>query len=486
MRGVLIITLVLISLFVQSQEVEISGKVQTPQGNGIPGASVLSQNGKILLDSTGQDGSFKVTANLGECIGIDKEGFELKWIQVDEKVEFYRITLDVAVLEIEEIVITRRNSEEALDLKNVNIIHYQPLDGAILTLKKEKRTYYLGMDSLQREGVSYPLAIDKPTELFFDCFQNAYVLTPDAAHQFVIIDSGLVLYPEIPLKLFNQYIRPCVAKFEDRLVMEELKSLNQEYELKIYNEQQPRSVYHKMDVYGYQAAYEASVNVGMMVDPNDGDTLVDPVYLRRQQRRDVYGRHDTGEEFARARIDQREAEKIVENEAAATFYSPDSVITVNQRSPQFGSQDAWKSSKGWAQSMASYQLFTQPIDVKTFQIGKFVAIVDFDSNFVHILDHYGYPIKTSSFNIPSDTKNVLQDKATGNLYLYTRDSGNHKIFGLDAFTGRTSYLKNFGGMPHTEQAIIYDGYLYYKVLERDFYGINRVRLPNMEYFSEAD
>ncbi len=468
-----------------SQKMEISGKVLSADGKPVEGAAIINKHG-ISLDSTDAKGSFSTKILAGERFGVDMSGFELKWILAEQGKRVYNIKLEVKVQEFESVVITRRNSEEALDIKNVNIIHYQPLDGAILTLKKEKRTYYLGMDSLQREGASYALNIEKPRELFFDCFQNAYVLNSQTAHQFVIVDSGLVMLSEIPMEQFNQYIRPCVAKFEDRLVMEELKSLNKEYELVIYDEQQPRSIYHKRDEYGYQAAYEASVAVGKMVDPNDGDTLVDPVYLRRQQRRGVYGRHDTAEEFARARADQAEEEMFVNQEASATFYSADSVITADQRRPEFGSQDAWRSAGDWAQGMAAYMLFTRPIDVKTFQVGDFVAVVDFDSNVVHVMDHYGYSIKSSLFDVPADVKNVLQDKATGYLYLYVRDKGNHKVYGLDAFTGSVSYLKNFGGMPHTEQAIIYDGYLYYKVLERDFYGINRVRLPKMEFFSEVD
>jgi hypothetical protein len=81
--------------------------------------------------------------------------------------------------------------------------------------------------------------------------------------------------------------------------------------------------------------------------------------------------------------------------------------------------------------------------------------------------------------VEGEVKRLIQDRATEQLFLYTKDRANHKVFGLDPFTGRVSYLKNFGGMPHAKQAIIYDGYLYYKVLERDFYGINRVLLPKV-------
>lgn len=489
---------VLLSLFLLfvgnsiGQSITISGKVSSFDGTPMSEASVIDQNG-ALLGTTDISGNFtNVKVQLGERFGIDKEGFELQWVKVNKEMTNYTIVLDVKVQEIETVVITRRNSEEALDLKNVNIIHYQPLDGAILTLKKEKGTYYIGMDSLRKEGASFPLNITRPRELYFDCMKHAYVLSDDSAYQFVLLDTGLMTLPAISLEVFRKYVSPCVAKFEDRIVMQELRSYNKEYELIMYDDQKPRTIYNHMDQLGYQAAYEASVGVGMLVDPNNGDTLVDPNYLRRQERRKVYGRHDTGPDFQRSLERQEQEWRQQDLLAAQTFNRPDSLGIFNygnssrssRSSTSFGSQDAWRNTRNWEQSMASYMLFMEPIGIRTYQVGSFIAVVDFQSSKVDILDHYGYPIKESSFEIASDIKNVMQDKATGAIYLYARDKGNHKIFGLDPFTGRTTYLKNFGGMPHTEQAIIYDGYLYYKVLERDFYGINRVRLPSSIFYAE--
>lgn len=473
--------------FLQSyaQEVAVSGTVYSSSKEPMAGAVVIDEKGNLLSDTTDVSGRFFFEAEVGSRFAVEKKGFELAWRTVRSELTDYSVTLDVEVVVFESVVITRRNSEEVLDLKNVNIIHYQPLNEAILTLKKEKRTYYLGLDSLNKEGIRFLLAIDRPNAFFFDCFQNAYVLSADSAYQFVLLDSGLIMLPGIEMTLFNQYIRPCVSKFEDRLVMEQITSLNKEYDLVMYDQEQPRNIFHIRDDIGYQAAFEASINVGRMVDPNDGDTLVDPVYLCRKQRREVYGRNDTGEDFQRALAQQRQEEDFVNSEANATYHSSDSLTPLVRGARPFGSQDAWRSSRNSALAMASYKLFTQPIHVKTFQIGGFMAVVDYDSSIVHILDHYGYPIKKVTFSLSSDIKDVMQDKATGYLYLYTRDKGNHKVYGLDAFTGRVSYLKNFGGMPHTEQAIIYDGYLYYKVLERDFYVINRVQLPKMSFF-EAD
>lgn len=486
MRTVLLLFFILLTTSLFGQSITISGEVRSLESESMANAKIIDQNGGILgvTDDLGNFNNVKV--QLGERFGVDKQGYELQWVSIKKDVLTYQVVLTVKIQEIETVVITRRNSEEALDIKNVNIIHYQPLDGAILTLKKEKGTYYLGMDSLRKEGVSFPLSIKRPRELYFDCLKNAYVLTDDSAYQFVFLDSGLIVLPSVSMQVFRQYVSPCVAKFDDRMVMQELRSYNKEYELVMYDQQEPRTIFNRMDQIGYQAAYEASVAAGKLVDPNDGDTLVDPNYLRRQERRDVYGRSETEADFQRSVARQEQGWREQNIRAAETFNRPDSLPTFNTVgiSNPFGSQDAWRNTRNWEQKMAAYQLFTEPIGIRTYQVGNFIAVVDFQSSKVDILDHYGYPIKESSFEIGSDVKNVMQDKATGAIYLYTRDHGNHKIFGLDPFTGRTAYLKNFGGMPHTEQAIIYDGYLYYKILERDFYGINRVRLPSSIFYAE--
>lgn len=486
MKALLFFVSILSASVIYGQKIAVSGIILDTSKKPIAGAVIIDANGHFLADSTDQSGEFFFEAKTGLRFGVDVAGFELEWRTVRSEETFYEIVMDTKVQTIESIVITRRNSEEALDIKNVNIIHYQPLDGAILTLKKEKRTYYLGMDSLQKEGVSFPLDIERPKELFFDCFRNAYVLSADSAYQFVMLDTALLVLPGISLGLFDQYIRPCVSRFGDRLVMEQFTNLNKEYDLVLYDQQRPKYIFNRRDELGYQAAYEASIGVGKMVDPNDGDTLVDPVYLRRQQRRDVYGRHDTSEDFYRARAEQNETAAMADREAAATFGEPDSIRPLIPSRQQFGSQDAWRSSRSWASAMASYLLFTQPINIKTFQISNFMAVVDYDSTIVHVLDHNGYSVKSSFFDVEARVERAMQDKATGYLYLYVKDRGNHKVYGLNAFTGEVHYLKNFGGMPHTEQAIIYDGYLYYKVLERDFYGINRIRLPGMEFFASEE
>lgn len=483
MKNVLLFTFLIIYSGVFSQNFTVTGIVVNTSNQPVKGAIVLGIRGNSITDSTNASGRFSFTAKEGDRFAIEKEGYELEWRTARKNTESYIVILDVKVQEIESIVITRSNSEEALDIQNVNIIHYQPLDGAILTLKKRKRFYMLGLDSLRSEGPSYILEIDKPKELFFDCLKNAYILSADSAYQFVITDSSLAMLTAIPMSLFDKYIRPCVSQFDDRLVFESFKRLNKEYSLTIHSTMPTKTIFQKFDVLGYQGAYEASLMVGKMVDPMDGDTLVDPIYLATKQRRDVYGRHDTEAAFERA-LSKQKATVMKEQDKVNSGVDDDKRLPV-MSGPR---TSAWTQSNGksFSKAMANYILLTQPIKVKTFQLRDFAIVIDYDSNSVDVLDHFGFHIKESSFVVSGKVKNVLQDRATGELYLYVRDGKNNKVYGIDPFTGQTSYLKNFGGMPNTEQAIIYDRYLYYKVLERDFYGINRVKLPNSYFYAEKE
>jgi len=149
----------------------------------------------------------------------------------------------------------------------VNIIDYQPLNGCILTLKKEKRTYYLCLDSIQKQGISFPLTIERPRELFFDCNKSAYILSADSAFQYALLDSGLVILAEIGIEEFDQYIRPCVSRFDNRLVFRSYSDYNKIYDLVMYDSAVARPIFNRKDKIGYQMAWESAVAVGQNVRP---------------------------------------------------------------------------------------------------------------------------------------------------------------------------------------------------------------------------
>lgn len=465
--------LAIINLSAQTRAIE--GRVVDSNNKPVVAAKIVNNRGIELCAPTDEKGKFAFDAENGLRFGIEKEGFELKWTTVVDGVSSYKVLLGVRVQELESIIITRQNSQEALDITNTNILDYQPLNDCILTLKTYKKQYYIGLDSLQKPGVSFPIAINRPKSFFFDCKRNAYVLSADSAYQFVLLDSGIVFLSIFTIDDFNAFILPCVSEFENRLVHQNYRELNKTYELTMYENQKADKIFTRTDELGYQGAWEASVALGLTTDPLDGDTLTDPILRRQQDRREVYGRNDTGPAFQKRLAEQEILEIRVDQGIQRE------IGTLARKKPNlaYGKADSWSLSKKYAESMGSYMIFTQPIQIKTYQIGNFMAVVDFLNDSVIVLDQYGYRIKASTFHVDSDVKDVFQDKATGCIYIFTRDHGNHKLFGLDAFTGEVSYLKNFQGLPNTENPVIYDSYLYYKVLDRGYFGLERVRLPRL-------
>ncbi len=464
-----------------AQQQSVDGRVLDSSRKPVAGATIISETGATLCPVTDADGLFSFKGTVGDKFAVEKTGFDVKWTTIEKGVNTYKVTLDVRVQEIESVQITRQNSQVALDIANTNIIDYQPFEDCILTLKKRKNRYFVGIDSLRKEGISFPIEILRPQSFFFDCMKNAYILSADSAYQFVLLDSGIVVLSTLSYEQFELFIEPCVSKFEDRLVHRHFTDLNKTYELTMYDNKEARQIFQRTDVLGYQGAWEASVTVGLTTDPLDGDTLTDPILRRQKERREVYKRHDTGPAFQKRLEQQQKDAKQAEKYAA--FDVPVPVISPNTiANSVYGKQNAWSKSQTWSSSMASYQLFTQPIHIKTYQIGNFMAVVDFLNDSVLILDHYGYRVKANSFSVDSDIEDVFQDKATGYIYLFTQDHGSHKIFGLNAFSGEVRYLKNFGGLPNTQDPVVYNNYLYYKVLDRGFFGIERVRLPKMEFF----
>ena len=482
MKALLLTLIFIVPFLASSQKKSITGQVISISNEQLSGVRIINIYGSDLCEVTDTEGRFSFKAEKGMRFGAELEGYELQWSVVSDAND-YTIKMETKVQEIESIVITRQSSEEALDIKNVNIIDYMPVSDYILTIKKKKGAYYFGFDRFQEEGPTYLLSIDKPKELFSDCMNNAYIISQDSAYQFMLSEDGLEIVSVSSIVDFDTYIRPCVSKFGERLVLERLKDLNQTYELTIYGDSS-RHVLSIQDGLGYQAAWEAAVRVGKTQDPNTLDPLMSPEMYQDRKRRVMYGRNDTGKDFYKDLQAQNLAamEESANAQLTHTANNGEAEMLSSGDTEYFGGEDVWRVNEGTSKDMASYILYTRPIDVRTFQIKDYMFVVDFLQDSILLFDHNGYKLKSTPFHVDSDIKDVMQDEATGYLYLYTRDHGNGKIFGLNALTGETEYLKNFRGMSGAEQILIHNNFLYYRILENDFFEVNRVRLPAMSFY----
>lgn len=465
----LLILFLTIASISTAQESWIHGVVTDNTGNPIAASEVITYKGKHITE-TDSLGRFSFMGEEKVKYGLAKNGFELKWFLAKVTKDPMQIVMLRDVQEIESVIITRKGAEEALDLQNVNIIDYQPLQGYILTLKKKKDSYYVGIDSLNTEGLSIPISIEKPRELFYDCMQNTFILNQEKAYQFVILDGEMKYISEMPIASFNTYIRPCVADFDGALVLSNLSDHNKRYKLTRYENGVGVTFFSELDTIGYEVAMEDALMIGQTNGREFiGDSINDNLLAQRQEMREIHNGENPDVNLQMLKNSQK-------NERSQSD-EPMSAQEQMHQNQQMSHSSYDSQSSTWSQAQASYMLRSQPIKIQSFRISNYVAVVNYDVDSVFLFDDKGIKMQSKPFMVPSDIKDVWQDLATDFLYLYTKDNGNHKLYSLNALTGEVNYLKNFRGTSHTKSGLVYDSWLYYRFIENGFYGIKRVKLP---------
>ena len=478
------ISILLLSFFMQAQERFIEARVVDSINTPIPGVTIIDREGNQLCSATDGEGQFSLTAKSGDEFGLKKTGFDIRWSKVPYSDEKLKFVLNRKIQDLAPVVVTRKNSEEALDIFNYNIIAYQPLGDHILTLKNKRNDYFVGMDAVGGETTNYSWTKDRPKEIFFDCLSNPYILTKDSAYNFAILDTGLVILNVTSISQFRSYIMPCVAAFDQGIVHNSFADFNQTYELTIYGKEESQSVYTFTDELTYQAAWESyGKMVGTMSSQLPTGDAVTDLQLQeemRRKRREIYRRNDVGADFQRAL--KRQEMKVLTEDAQANA-SGEGMQRSGAPSISGGVFGRDNGASTEANQLADFLVNSFPVRIKTFQLGNYMAVVNFEFDSVSIIDQSGAQIVENGFEAPAKIEQVLQDKATGHLYLYTYDDGSHKVYSLNAFTGETTFVKDFGILDHATDVRIYESKLYYRISENQFYQVNRVSLPNLKYLN---
>lgn len=409
---------------------------------------VVLDKEKNEIDRTNKTGDFTIDKSKFETIGLTKKGYADRWLKLSESTKNeVTIVMDYYYQELNVVNVESEGPENALDINAVNIIDYIPFQESILTLKRHKGTYYIGVDSLGQEGVKFEFNYDRPKRLFLDCLGNMHVVCSEVVYQIAISESELSIVDKISKNQFSLLLEPCVAKLGDKYVMKSLSSNNQAYSLAVYDKHtEPKLIYYHIDVVSAQVAAEEALKLEFSVR---GDVLEDSMEMHildlRRYVRQVY----SGE-------------------------NPDVNLDFIQRSMI----DSAGNSTRWTERFGLYSILTYPINIRSFQIGDQVAVVNYEIDSLSLYNENGEKISQTAFAVPSDIKEVWQDLSNDNLYLYTRKNGNHLIYHLDDKTGQTTFLKSTREIGTSKHHRIYDGYLYYLEIDNSFYRIQRVRLPN--------
>ena len=428
-----------------AQEVKIS--VIDINDAPIADAYIVNKN-KNRINKTDENGQFLVDISKYSTIGLTKKGYADRWIKLssDQQGDIV-IVMDYFYQELETVNIESIGPESALDINAVNVIDYFPFNETILTLKRHRGRYYVGLDSLGKEGKKFEFNYDKPKRLFLDCLGNMHVVCSEVVYQIAISEDELVIIDKISKSQFNLLLEPCVAKLDDKYVMKSLSSNNQAYSLALYDKNtDPKLFYYQIDVVSARVAAEEALKLEFSVRE---DVMEDSMEMHildlRRYIRQVYA----GE-------------------------NPDVNLDFIQKDMVDGSGN----SKRWTERYGLFSILTYPINIRSFQIGNQVAVVDYDIDSLSIYNQDGERLSQVPFSVSSDIKEVWQDLSNDNLYFYTRKNGNHLIFHLDDKTGETIFLKSMREIGLSKNHRIYDGYLYYLEIDDNYYRIQRTRLPN--------
>ena len=466
----------------RAQDITIEARVVDENNTPIPGVQVIKRDGSKWVEPTNSEGRFTLDATPGTEFGLKKAGFDTYWTHVPYSDGRFKFTLTRKIQDLGPVVITQKGSEKALDIRNYNIIAYQPLGDEILTLKHRGKNYFLGIDRIGgADTLNIPWIRDRPVDFFFDCLSTPYVMTKDSAYQISLLNDELNILSTIDMQHFRSFIMPCVAAFDQGIVLNSYSDFNQTYDLTIHKKESEQTVYSFTDVQTYQAAWEAYAKLvgegsNQLVT---GDTITDEQLFQelRRKRREIYNRNDTGPDFQRA-LKLQERAFMQEQLRSGIGNAPGQVATAIPQGV-FG-RDFGASPE--AVNLGEFLMFSHPISIKTFQLGNYMAVVNFEFDSITIIDYTGATLTKKPFEAPEKIEQVIQDKGTGQLYLYTNE-GSHKVYLLNAFTGETRFVKDFGILQHAADVRIYDSKLYYRMSVNQFYQINRVNLPLLQYLN---
>ncbi|MDX2362712.1 MAG: hypothetical protein QNK23_18020 [Crocinitomicaceae bacterium] len=419
----------------------MEGNVEGPDGMPIVSAQILDKN-KRVITWTDSLGKFTLDQRKYRVFGISKRGYAERWYKVGEKYrnELY-VTLDYKYQDLESVDVISQGPEEALDIYSVNIIDYLPFDSQILTLKKDKRTYYIGVDSIGYVGPRYAFREERPKSLFLDCMGNVHIVCNENVYQFVVLPDSLVIVDVVPKSVFDRFLEPCVAQFEGGIVMKQLSIHNQSYDLKLFNKDKSiRHFYHQVDEVSARIASEDALMAGLMRNEEIlGDSLHENVLTTRRTLRKIH----------------------------------------NGANPDIGMDFMKRNNQGarHAERIGLYRLRSYPINVRSFQLNDYVCVVDFEIDSVSLYNHDGDFVQQRSFGVIGDIKEVWKDHYTNSIYLYARNDGNHIVYFLDVLSGHTIFLQSMREFRFIESEKIHNGWLYYREIENGFFNINRVKLP---------
>lgn len=327
------------------------------------------------------------------------------------------------------------------------LLDFKPLDGCVLTLNQLDNAFYLELDSADQHLAHYPLPLKKAASIYFDCTNAPYIIASDSTYQFTLINGKFEVVHAQSRSDFYQYIGPCLASFDGRIMLESFQLVDSTYEISMYSGEETRSVFSR------------TVEVEVLSSAASSKPVSRSDYVNGFQR-SLRNQNRTENQINSNVYYSNNQSDLVQSPSQPAGVSGFNSSSNRIKNPHFSSSS----------TKYSYEL-TRPL-VSTLQIGNFIAVIDRGTDSVFVLDHFGYLLSSKPFSFAGKWNNVASDPATGELYVCLTEDGENSIYRLDPFTGGMLHIVDLDEEIDIKQMQFYDGHMY--VTETDQQGTSIV------------
>ncbi len=388
------------------------------------------------------------------------------------------------VRNIQEVVVRSSSTQTVLDLYSINILDYRVYGQDILTLKKSKNQYYIGIEYADKLNEGYLLDIKKPRSIFSDCMNNVYILTDENAYQFIIKEDKVEIISVLNLPTFKANVKSCVGDFNDGLLVQRYTDYNKGYKLDLYNKKirEKKTIYKTIDSI-------ALWNYIDLVAPDRRLRITQNSQMRRVRKPQFAqfrgGINQLGEDHNVVPTGLQKVYYVNNRNLLRNFPPLPSYQSPSKSSSFLGSNhfynDAFFNSivevRNHFNLMLMKNMYNKKIEVNTFQLSdeNFVVLNRFERK-IYIYNQKGELKSEEKFDFQNKIIEVKFDPYTKNIYFTSKTDNLFKVHRLNIEDGSTHYVGGFKNIMFAKSIKIFDGWIYYRVMKNDYYKLYRTRL----------
>jgi len=381
---------------------------------------------------------------------------------------------------IQEVIVKSNSTQTSLDLNSVNILDYRVYGKDILTLKKQKRNYYIGIEYANKEAENYLLSMKRPSSIFTDCMNNVFILNDDYAYQFVITDK-IEIISKLPLSLFYTNVTSCVGNFDNSLLVRKYTNYNKGYALELFDKtsNKHRVIFESLDSIAL-INYKDILNPVYKTINSQMRNYQSPRYVSLSDRYNQRGSNEMSAPVGFYNVYDVNNRRLSIYTPASEYINPVVQLKRFLATPYMSDDDFFKSlssSRNIFYAMILKNLYNTKIEIKTFQLDdeKFV-VIDRLKESISVYTKEGNLVSEKKFTFKNNIIEMKQDPYTREIYFTSKTENLFKIHRVNINNGTTHYVGGFKNIMLAKTIKIFDGWIYYRVMKNDYYKLYRTRL----------